>query len=251
VKIVVVGGCFPFQDFIEPARLYHQTLKNKLSHTGYSVDVVPPRYERIKNTLSKIEAENGNGKIDSLIFHLRTEPFMHLSKIWYRYENLNGKKAFSIHLAGFSKLYPELYDIPVPDRRILRTFEYLKESIIYHLLREFNYFLGSLFGNQRLAFALYKDFVLDLKAFCKEQSIQLIITGPISRPFSRFENALSQKISTRFEQFLDENEIEFIPFLGEKTRKSESMFFPNGIHVSEAGHDEIAEKLSFSLSLKV
>jgi hypothetical protein len=243
MKIAILGGCFTEQYNIPYNRLYHQTLKKFLCEKGKSVEIITRRYERISKCLGKITDLHKDFNFDLLIFHLRTEPIMRMSKLYYKYLNNTGKLKHSINLPYLNIFYPEKFDLLAQRQFNSEYHKSLKEGKIYHLLREINYFLGTLIGNKRYALKILIASILQIQEFCIHNRIEFLLLGPVSRPFSRFENKLSEDINKEFDFITKEKSIVYLNLIKRTTKDNKSMFFENGIHVSQAGHDDIASIL--------
>lgn len=244
MKILIVGGCFTCQSNIKFERLYHQTLKEQLLSSGIkNVEIQTIRYERIAFTKEKIDAVFQNSKFDMLLFHLRAEPLMRMVKLYYKYIGHNNRLKHSLNFPFIKILKSEKFDM-IEFRRIYHIENINDESNIYHYLRELNYLLGSAIGNKKYAFNFYSKFILKIMKYCDENSIDFILCGPVSRPFSKFENKLSYSMNSIFKNLSKANNINYLELLGEKTINNRPMFFPDGQHVSQDGHDEIAMMLS-------
>ena len=118
-----------------------------------------------------------------------------------------------------------------------------KENKTYHLLRELNYMFGSALGNKEYALNMLEKLIVQIQDYCFGQNTKFLLLGPVSRPFSIFENKLSAEISEKFQLFSAERSINYLALIKKKTTNNQSMFFENGIHVSQAGHDEIANMI--------
>jgi hypothetical protein len=240
MRIAILGGCFIEQHNIPFNRLYHQTLKRSLSEKGEIVEIKTRRYERITKCLEKIIDLHNDYHFDLLIFHLRTEPVMRMSKLYYKYLNNEGKLKHAINLPYFDIFYPEKFDLLAQRRFYFHGHNSSRESKLYHVLREINYLLGTLIGNKSYALEILKITVLQIQAFCINSKIEFLLLGPVSRPFSRFENKLSEEINRVFELVTKEKSIPYLSLIKRTTNDNKSMFLENDIHVSQAGHDEIA-----------
>jgi len=197
MKILIVGGCFTCQHNIEFNRLYHQSLKKMLIQSGIdTAEISTIRYERIGMTLDKIAAFHQSNDFDLLIFHLRAEPFMRLVKTYYKYINQQGKLKHSINVPIFNIIMPEKYDM-LENRRI-NISTGTTETKIHSYLREVNYRIGNLLGNKKFAFKMYERFINEISAYCVKADKQFLLLGPVSRPFSVYENRLSSDINNHF-----------------------------------------------------
>jgi len=250
MKIAIAGGCFTTQHNIPPESLCHQILKNILEAKGISVEIKTIRYERISKCTEKIIELKNSFSFDLLIFHLRTEPVMRLSKLYYKYKNQEGQKKCSFNLPHLNVLYPEKFDLL--SRRSFQTRQTQSpESRIHHFLRETNYFMGSLIGNKKYAIRMMEKAIVQIQKFCQENNADFLLLGPVSRPFSKFEDQLSAEMSSRFETLARKKSIPYLALLKKTTNDHQPMFFDNGIHVSQAGHYEIASRIGEKLNKKI
>lgn len=199
------------------------------------------RYERIGMTLEKISAFQQSTDFDLLIFHLRAEPFMRLVKLYYKYMDHQNKLKHSFNVPFFHVIMPEKYDM-LENRRI-NISSGTNETKIHYYLREANYHIGSLLGNKKNAFKMYERFINDISTYCYHTNKKFLLLGPVSRPFSIFENRLSEEISSHFLKYSKVASVNYLELIGEKTSGDQNMFFPNGQHVSQEGHDDVAQKI--------
>ena len=224
-RLLIAGGCFPFQDNISHQALYHQVLKEIAFHQQ-NIDLVINliRYEKLENCVDIIKGETLKDTPDCILFHLRVEPIFRYIKLLYRYHNKDNifKASLNIAVLGIHNL--TLYQRPdeVNNDKITspsREFSYLHEA-----LRELNYAMSFLSGNVRYAFGLYLKVLLDLRKFCKDEGIRLIVTSPASRPVSLFENLISDRL---FEYIKSQKSLDntiFVNGLGVKDENGNNLF---------------------------
>ncbi|MCL5020126.1 MAG: hypothetical protein M1339_00360 [Bacteroidetes bacterium] len=240
MNLTIVGGCFPVQHNIPVGRLYHETLKKLLSERGIDISVDIIRYERLSKCFGKIAAFAGSNSIDLLLFHLRAEPLMRLSKFYYKHVDDNHVLKRSVNMPILRIINPEKYEVPIT-RKIQPHLPGKGETQLHHALREVNYIVGSLVGNRKFALMEYMKLVKSVVDFCQAGKINLLVVGPVSRPFSRFENRLSEKIDSVFSKAMDESDTAYLHTLGRQDEEGRNLFFENGVHVSQAGHDRMAK----------
>ncbi len=243
MKIAIVGGCFTNQHNIPFNCLYHQNLKKMLEGYSENVEIITIRYERISKCLEKIIELQKVNDINLLIFHLRAEPIMRMSKLYYRYLNNDGKIKHALNLPYLKIFYPEKFDLLSQIRVNAQENIIKKESKVYHFLRETNYLLGSLIGNKKYALNVLKSTILQIRDVCFNGNVNFLLLGPVLRPFSKFEDKLSKEINNIFELLTKEKSIKYLSLIKNVTSNNIPMFFENGIHVSQAGHDEIANMI--------
>lgn len=242
MKIAIVGGCFISQHNIPPDKLYHQTARRLLERGGHEIIISTIRYERISGTLNKIKKLRNEFEFDLLIFHLRAEPVLRMSKLYYKFTDDKGVKRNSINTPFNSPSIPERHDL-LSAKRIDLEDNRKPDTRLHHMLRELNYYSGTIAGNRRNALKQYLELTKEVVKSCHETNSSLLLMGPASRPFSTFENDLSKIIDRQFSEFARDERIGYLRLLGYTTSNNEQMFFPNGIHVSQAGHDETGHRL--------
>ncbi|MBO0358071.1 SGNH/GDSL hydrolase family protein [Hymenobacter sp. BT186] len=244
MHITIVGGCFPVQYNIEPDQLYHHTLRKLLA--THCADQWPAleiiRYERFSTCLAKLAAAQARQPTQVVLFHLRAEPVMRLSKLYYRFLNDQNQVRHSLNFSWGPHSNPERYDLltrlrpapalpPPPETRLHRYF------------RQLNLRLGAAVGNRRRALRQYQELVAAVVAFCQHEGIRLLLVGPVSRPCAQVENRLSWQLDAHFTRFAQQHGLDYLPTLGETDATGQPLFFSNGIHVSPAGHHRIGHLL--------
>ncbi len=249
MRITIMGGCFLVQHNIKQDRLYHQTLINLLKgEKGILPDLKLIRYERMQKIPEKFFKENNTVKTNILIFHLRSEPVMRLTKLYYRYQNDGGTESKSLNLPILNHVMSEKNDIL--GRIILSDRNYendgadeIVESKWYHFMRECNYKTGALIGNFKYALKIYEKSLNVLWTYCQNEKIKFLVIGPAPRKFSNFENKITQKIELKFKKWAHFNKIPYLPIQNAKTKSGHPILFPNKIHITQEGHDEIANRI--------
>lgn len=247
INLTIAGGCFTEQHNIPFEKLYHQILKNcveKKFETGLNIGII--RYERFTMCLDKIKNFSKENPADILLFHIRSEPFLRLCKLYYKYTDNNEKRRHSINIPFLNFLNPEKFDMlkfrnnqlsvnPTPEDY------FKKKSVIHNFLVSLNYFSGLVTGNVSYALKNYLNLVNDVIAYCEEKEIKLIILGPVSRPHTISEEFLTLKLHRFMKNSIDTKKISYVSSLGKFSEENKSLFFNNGIHVNETGHRRIAE----------
>jgi len=243
IKILIVGGCFPVQENIAPKDLYHQILKKKLStYDGVNLEIQIIRYDLILQCYTTLVDAIDTEKPDWILFHLRAEPILGLSKLYHEYHKKNKTRTLCITASTINFKYRKNY--PAGDEtknkessgRLLNS-----QSSLRYILREMNYFFGKIVGNMTSAFALYLDLLKQIVTLCKNNNIELIVTGPVSRPHTFFEDYLSRKLHIFINSFIGNTGIIYLNCLGRSDQNGKSLFFDDQIMVNERGHRRIAE----------
>ena len=88
IKTGIVCGCLPKQFGIESELLYHQLLSKKTeSQFGITLDVSSIWYTTLHESNSKAIELIKLKKPSLLIYHVRPDPFLRMSKLFVRYSN--------------------------------------------------------------------------------------------------------------------------------------------------------------------
>jgi hypothetical protein len=102
---ITFAGCFPVQHNILFEDTFHRILKirsEELNNLNLHFRII--RYEKFSNCLDKIIGQHEIHPIDNLVFHIRAEPFLRLVKLFYRYQDYEYKKHWSLNLP-FRKIF--------------------------------------------------------------------------------------------------------------------------------------------------
>lgn len=245
IKLLIVGGCFPVQDNIEPNLLYHQLLKNKLiesNNTNLDIKIIRDEYilrcfEKIKETIYIEEP-------DWILFHLRVEPILLSSKLYSKYHDKDGNLIKQINVAVFNWSFRKKKRIT--KKKIVDSALNRRSKInlrIRFLFREANYFLGMVVGNWRYSFRDYLTVLIKIIELCKTYDKALIITGPVSRPNIYLENQLSKELHKYMSEYLLHHDQIYVNLLGTKDEQGNFLFCDDLIKVNEIGHQRIFEIL--------
>lgn len=240
VNILVAGGCFPVQDNIKKEDLYHQIMRrNLLEQYGIHLSIDILRYEYFGNCLELIKNKTALRKPDLLLFHTRVEPVLPKVKLFNAYTSRLGRIKKSIRM--FSKIILRTSE----ENRNWGTNTSVRGTGRFHnFLRELNYLSGILAFNSA---ALKKECVClirEITEYCRSMDIELIITGPVSRPRSYYENMISERIDGFFRRQAKAENAKYISLLGLENEKKEFLFCEDLIKVNEAGHRRAAALIS-------
>ncbi|MCX6232059.1 MAG: aldolase/citrate lyase family protein [Bacteroidetes bacterium] len=241
-KFCFVGGCFPVQGNILFEDLFHQVLKNKIENNtdiNFIINII--RYERLSNCIQKVDTFTKNQTIDAVVFSIRPEPMLRLSKLSYKFINNKGEKKRTFNLPFLKLLSPEKYDLLSIEQRYFPPVRIEKSNKI-NIGLNLNLLFGYLIGNHRYAMKIYLQLVTDLIVFCKSKNFPVIIISPALRTSSISEKYLSK----RFDKFIHKNKSIFNGnyIIGSDLKKDgKNLFFNNGIHANEYYHELIANRV--------
>jgi hypothetical protein len=236
-KILIAGGCFPVQDNIPPQQLYHQVIK-KILIEEYNIDLKINiiRYDKLNDASELILNSLKNVNPEYFLFHLRVEPLFRYIKFFYKYHNHSDKSVASINFSFLG-----IHNLRIR-KKSERPGNFINlSSTSRHFLSEMNYALGFLLGNIRYAFRIYSTMLQKVIKYCLEHNINLIITGPVSRPVSFFENLISTKLFYYFNKIYKKDDIKIINCLGLVNNEGASLFCDDNIRVNEIGHLRFAK----------
>lgn len=234
-----VGGCFAVQHTIVFEDLFHQQLKRRIEgEKAIRLNINIIRYARLNTVLERIETLLEKKGLNQLVFHIQPEPYLRMVKAMYRYTNEKGKVKWSLNLAILDKLNSETYDyLEMPGQRHIEI--KTENSKLHQFLISCNYLLGTLLGNERIAKRRYQMLCNDVINLCKGKNISCLLLGPNRRSNTLLEplfcKALDEYISMR-----TDSETYVSGFIRDDEEK---MNMENGIHVTQAYHDRIGERL--------
>jgi lysophospholipase L1-like esterase len=116
-----------------------------------------------------------------------------------------------------------------------------KRSMFKVISRGLNDMAGILLTVNRRAIERGKKLLKEIVTLCKERDIHLIIIGPASRPRSKVENYLLNRLEVKLASEF-KNEIQnYITCFGKRGSNNENLFLEDGVHVSKEGHKRIAD----------
>jgi len=211
IKMLIAGGCFLSQNNIASNLLYHQIVKNNFKKANQiNLDISLIRYDSIRNCYKKISDSVSKEGVDIILFHLRVEPILLSSKLYCKYYDNDGKLIKHIRIAG-NKLYYKKNTQPNPRLHLgIGIMPSKSYSKIHKIFRELNYLFGYFTGNWSKIIHDYLDSLIKIMQLCKEEKILLIVTGPVSRPYSYSENKLSFKLHKYMCEYLKEHKVIYL-----------------------------------------
>ena len=239
-----MGGCFPVQGGILFEELFHQQLKGEANlHYDLNFNINIIRYERFKGCLDKLKAHAEHHPIDLMIFCVRPEPVLRLTKLYYKYIDAGGRKRRMLHLPIFGIRLPVKNRAEHPPNNFHGTSGAASNKFWINL----NYLLGFLIGNNHVALKNYLFLVADLKQYCSTHDIPMMIMGPAIRTNTLMEKFLSYKLESYLEKRMDIPEDKFIRG-SDLVSDGQGLFNENGIHANEHYHRLIAVRIFKTIS---
>lgn len=237
----IIGGCFPVQEQIKHDELYHQLIsKRLLNETGLNLKIEISRYDLINECEEAFMNIISNGIPDLLLFHIRPDPYLINSILYARFINKNKIKTSKINLhkiSGFKE--PDLVAVNIPELNKRKR----RKRFIRIIFREMNYILGVLSGNNSLTINKFIELISDIKTKCDDRNIKLIVQGPPSRPRSKMENYLLNKLNKKLLKRFINSDIIYIPCFGKYDNDGNYIFLGDNVHLSPSGHTEFSSLL--------
>jgi hypothetical protein len=242
IDLLIVGGCFPVQTNIPNENLYHFLLKEKIrNELSVKIEINILQYEKISPTYKKIKEVIVHKKIDLIIFHIRIEQILRMIKFYLRYHDKNDDYKRGLNLAIFSSCIPERKEFNlhhITENRNPKTIKFYN-----NFLKNINYILGYLVLNQIIAFRIYKKLIINIAEFCDNNSIDILFTGPVSRPVNSIENFTSVILDFYMNKLiLNKSNKTYLKLFG-TNHNSQYLFCNDHIRVNEIGHQRIANIL--------
>jgi len=246
IRLLIVGGCFPLQNNILTENLYHQLLKKEIeSEFLRDVDIKIVHYEKFYPTLDKIRKAIEHQFPDLIIFHIRTEQILRMIKFYFKYHDTNENFNRGFNVALFGKIIPEKEYFNLYHTSIKVNNNVQKRSNSF--LVEINYLLGYLLLNQYSAFRIYKGLISQIVNLTNQKSINVIFTGPVSRPTTFLENHTSIILNSYMKKIISRKfNNTYLDLLGVFDNK-QFLFCEDNIRVNELGHKRIAKILFDSI----
>ena len=241
-----VGGCFPVQGNLLFEDLFHQLLKTKFEkqyNVNFNVNII--RYERFKNCLDKIKTFADNNPIDILVFCIRPEPILRLTKLSYKFIDNLGRVRRTFNLPYSKHLNPEKYDLLAIESTVLPTNR--QEISKNKTWTNLNYFFGLLIGNNRVALNKYLKLIDELLLFCNANNIPIMIMGPAIRTNTSMEKIISKGLEKFMKKNIVVSEDKFING-SDLIKDGNKLFQNNGIHANKYYHKLIADRIENKLS---
>jgi len=246
INFTFVGGCFPIQGSLLFEDLFHQLLKSKFENDyNINLNVNIIRYERFKNCFDKISTYADNNPIDILIFCIRPEPILRLTKLSYKFIDNLGRVKRTFNLPNSKQLNPEKYDLLESESTSLPTNR--QEIPQNKTWTNLNYLFGYLIGNNRVALNKYLKLIDEVILFCKTNNIPLLIMGPAIRTNTYMEKTISKRLERYMKKKIVISEDKFIKG-SDLTHNGNKLFENNGIHANKFYHKLIADRIANKLS---
>ena len=240
---IILGGCFAEQHNIEFGKHYHQLLKQKLIDIqNIDIEYRIVRYERLSKCFEKLLSESEKIKPDLILLHIRSEPILRISKLYYKYIDAEGRLKRSLNISLLNKINPEKHK-HIINRKLESSFKQNNSTRLHKLLIEANYLLGCLTGNFNYTVKAYIKLINELIKYSAENEIKLLVVGPASRRHTFMENYFTNKLNVKISEALKNNNDKYVDCLGEYSDNNEYLFFDGGIFVNEAGHLRVAERI--------
>lgn len=242
INLLIVGGCFPVQSNITTEDLYHSILKERIEkELSIKIEVNILQYEKLTPTFSRIKETINQNNIDMILFHIRVEQILRMIKLYLRYYDKNEVYQRRFNLGIFGSCIPESKEFNL--HSVSNNNSANRKRISNSLLKNINYFLGFLVFNQIIAFRNYKKLITSVVEFCQNKSLDIVFTGPVSRPVNKIENFTSVLLDSYVNKLIvNKFHKPYLKLLGTK-QNSQYLFCDDHIKVNEIGHLRIANIL--------
>ncbi len=250
-KLGIVGGCFPAQHNVPPQDLFHQKLLSMVEEeTGYAIDLHIERYEQLKKAVSKVRRALDCG-CNGIIFQVRPDPYLRLSKLWYKYADEQKRIRYALTIPQFYHFPSEQQIYETSAKQVVELIIEPK-SKIRSVLRELNYCAGIVTRSNAFALKQYVSLVVEIDKLCVESGATLIVLGAGSRPRTMMEQYLSWKLERYVRNAVEPiTSIHYVNMWGTHSETGESLYFEDGMHVRPIGHERVAKLLYPAVATQV
>ena len=238
IKAGIICGCLPTQLNIEPGDLYHQLIAQKIrSQFGVGLDVVSIWYTTLAESTGKVLELIAKENPDLVLYHVRPDPYLRISKLFVRYKDLKDQFRIKFNFNG--------NDQNISDGNpTIRTRRGNKKKSGFNIfLRELNYRIGYIAGINTIAIKKEFDTLKEISSYCRDKDLFLVIIGPASRPRSKMEEFLLQRLDESLFGFFRSADVNYVRCFGATGKNGESLFFEDKVHVNRDGHKRFSELL--------
>ncbi len=235
LRLGIAGGCLNTGYGLIPlSKVYHRVLAKRVKSA---------RDARLRVHLASLEShEPGDHlrsvdkllekrNVEALIYQVRPEfLWMQTTWIWKRRERTGpgSIRLNSCHRAA------DGWTLKTPDCRPIGK------------LRGLNWSLGRLFGKENQAWNCVRDMLTEVKNACDRRDVRFAVLGSIAGPWylPSFHDHAHNKVNG----IIHDLDIPFIDLRAALTETDDTIWFEDGRHLNETGHERIAETvLPFAL----
>ncbi len=234
IKTGIVCGCLPTQHGILQEQLYHQILSAEVMQcAGVRLSISSAWYTKLHNGTDVCEKLIEEARPEILLYHVRPDPYLRASKLMMSYRTQSGIKKRRLNFDANDCMAFDRDD-NMAEQSVRK-----EKGKVRAYFRHLNYVLGLLAGSNKNAVKKQAATIESVLALAHKNNIRVFIVGPASRPRSRVEefllNRLENTLRTRFQGG------QYITCIGSNGATGEPLFFDDGIHVNPAGHRRFAE----------
>lgn len=234
IKIGIVCGCFPTQPGIVPDELYHRVLAKRIENEKQIImNVASTWYNTVASGFALAQQLISTEKPDIILFHVRPDPFLRISKIWMKYNDKEKRVKKKINLDADDAMIADDFT-PAASQRLRQ-----KKSLLHQAFRQLNYLLGILTGSHSNAIEKERMSIENILVECEQKKLPVIIVGPASRDTGFLENILLHRLEKKLSLYFKDKS--YVTCFGTRDKNGERLFMEDGIHVSPIGHKRIAD----------
>jgi len=249
ITVGIMGGCLLAQKEIGLNNLFHRRLSARLkTEAGCKARFRFGTYTGIEDAVQKYLAMTGKGDLDVLLFHVRPQSFLAMTKPVVKYADARGRTRFSLHPALFNRQadWDAALDgcaesaTPVPDKPApLPAFNPI------------NLLLGKLLRLDKWACGYLSEFLLHLNEVCKRHGTRLFIVGPSALPASLPGHLNCMHLNRRIRELAHVHAIPCVGWFTDRDSSGNYLFMDDGLHLNPDGHNFLADRIlsSFLVNL--
>ena len=244
VNIGLIGGCLATLNDVKKSELFFNLIKKDFQ------DKIKFRFKLGSyNNLSEIDKEfkriQSKDKIEILILQIRPYIFLKNCRFYLRIKNKISCNPLIFDKKNFIAI--EELEEKLKNPLHLRLNNYIVKNEKNNFFKKFfsiyniNLLFGILFRLNKALENYYIFYLNDLKRYCYQKGIKLIIHGPVNRTAFGLEPSILKSLTEKLES---SNLSDIYSPTIEKNFKGHSVLFFDGEHINKFGHKLIAKKLN-------
>ena len=266
-RLGIIGGCLSHQPGVPPSQLYHRLLAKELRQRGVAQLRVRIARDFEKSHVARLEQLLQKGPLDAVLVHVRSEftrkallitihvrpdgihyfwhPFL-LRQHRHGWAEVEGRQfsgCWEIHHRRRRAASPQA---PAPSNQSSADpagGPVGATRLAGVPIRDAFTAAGRAVGLHRWAIADELVMLRDLASRCAAHQLPLLVLGPTRRPANGWLDQLCRRCDRRLRAVLAQWPLPYCSLPDLEDQAGASLYGPDGLHLSLAGHGYVAERL--------